>query len=327
MKNNKIISNVENRLSLKIVFKFIQENTTFPKDQLVVLLLDGNSNIVSLPINEVGGTNGVSEAPEDGNIYGRQDGEWESISESSIPSINQVLTIGNISSINMGFSSNASLIFFTEDGYLQNLKASTESDSGALSDMVISLPKQRDHNVVLATTEDINWKSIVEGGAYSTDNIGIDVFSGENPYFEFTVNRAGGFSQLYIDNEDIKLLSSSATKIWAIGTDQDSAEEFSITASGNSGLNRTKLYFEDFENLTENVNIAIPRLAEGNYTLSIAKVYSDATTVVKSSATLTDDYPNALIGDKVHALSIIAGALIYEKTATGWIQIVVTLVV
>lgn len=89
----------------------------------------------------------------------------------------------------------------------------------------------------------------------------------------------------------------------------------------NAGVGTTQIGADDaIANTTTNFQ-ALPA---GNYKVSVAKTYSDATTVVKNSATLTTDYPAALPGDKVHALSIIAGALIYEKTASGWAQYPVT---
>ena len=54
---------------------------------------------------------------------------------------------------------------------------------------------------------------------------------------------------------------------------------------------------------------------------------SNATTVALTQANLDSAYPSATIGFRVYALSIIAGALIYNKTATGWYSQVATLVV
>jgi hypothetical protein len=54
---------------------------------------------------------------------------------------------------------------------------------------------------------------------------------------------------------------------------------------------------------------------------------NNATTLALSDTTLDATYPSAQQGFRVFALDIIAGALVYTKTATGWISNVVTIVV
>nr|DAI89601.1 MAG TPA: hypothetical protein [Caudoviricetes sp.] len=51
------------------------------------------------------------------------------------------------------------------------------------------------------------------------------------------------------------------------------------------------------------------------------------TTSVLSASILDSTYPNAVNGFRVHCVSIVGGALNYEKTDTGWIQYLVTTVV
>ncbi len=53
---------------------------------------------------------------------------------------------------------------------------------------------------------------------------------------------------------------------------------------------------------------------------------SNATTVVLSASDLNAAYPEALIGFRVFAASIITGAIIYHKTATGWLSTLSTIV-
>jgi len=52
----------------------------------------------------------------------------------------------------------------------------------------------------------------------------------------------------------------------------------------------------------------------------------NATTTALSLATLDATYVSKPTGFKVYALSIIAGALIYDKTDAGWVSIAVTVV-
>lgn len=54
---------------------------------------------------------------------------------------------------------------------------------------------------------------------------------------------------------------------------------------------------------------------------------NNATTTALSSAILDSTYPSAQQGFRVYALDIIAGALVYTKTGTGWISTIVTIVV
>ena len=46
---------------------------------------------------------------------------------------------------------------------------------------------------------------------------------------------------------------------------------------------------------------------------------NNSTTVVLSSSTLNSTYPDATTGFRVYCASIIAGAITYEKTPTGWL--------
>jgi len=56
--------------------------------------------------------------------------------------------------------------------------------------------------------------------------------------------------------------------------------------------------------------------------------YADnTTTIALSNATLNATYPSVVVGFKVYALLIIAGALIYCKTTSGWVSVPATIVV
>jgi hypothetical protein len=54
---------------------------------------------------------------------------------------------------------------------------------------------------------------------------------------------------------------------------------------------------------------------------------NNSTTVALTASDLNTAYPTAQQGFRVFALNIIAGALVYTKTATGWISNIVTIVV
>lgn len=65
-------------------------------------------------------------------------------------------------------------------------------------------------------------------------------------------------------------------------------------------------------------------MANGNFASNIA---TNSTTTVLSLATLNSTYPTAIIGFRVHCASITVTKLIYEKTATGWVSYLITVVV
>ena len=54
---------------------------------------------------------------------------------------------------------------------------------------------------------------------------------------------------------------------------------------------------------------------------------NNATTTALSLATLDATYVGKATGFQVYALSIIGGALIYQKTDTGWVSIIVAITV
>jgi len=65
-------------------------------------------------------------------------------------------------------------------------------------------------------------------------------------------------------------------------------------------------------------------MANGTAASNIA---TNTTTTALSLATLNSLYSTAIIGFRVHCISITAGKLIYEKTSTGWVSYSVNVVV
>lgn len=76
------------------------------------------------------------------------------------------------------------------------------------------------------------------------------------------------------------------------------------------------------EDLEDELSIAQADILE----LQGSKIINN-TTVALSSLLLNTTYPTATIGFKVYALGIVAGALIYEKVNTEWVQYPVTITV
>ena len=60
---------------------------------------------------------------------------------------------------------------------------------------------------------------------------------------------------------------------------------------------------------------------------ALSNIATNTTTTVLSLATLNSTYPTAIIGFRVHCISITAGKLIYERTSTGWVSYSITTVI
>jgi hypothetical protein len=76
---------------------------------------------------------------------------------------------------------------------------------------------------------------------------------------------------------------------------------------------------KDVSNLTEisDINTAL-----GN---RVQVGVNNSTTLALTSANLNSTYPSATTGFRVYCVAIIAGAMVYEKTTTGWIGTAVTI--
>lgn len=129
-------------------------------------------------------------------------------------------------------------------------------------------------------------------------------------------NGSGGRLGYNSANDQWGLFDASLTKsvdnggfLWDIGGSLKS-----ISIDDNNGL----ISNTDFSS-TINDDKAFVQVNTAK-TLIDAKIVTNTTTIILSSATLTSTYPTATKGFKVHCLSIVSGGLIYEKTATGWCQ-------
>ena len=60
---------------------------------------------------------------------------------------------------------------------------------------------------------------------------------------------------------------------------------------------------------------------------ALSNIATNTTTTALSLATLNSTYPTAIIGFRVHCISITAGKLIYERTSTGWVSYSITTVI
>lgn len=97
-----------------------------------------------------------------------------------------------------------------------------------------------------------------------------------------------------------------------------------ITIGNNSNTFRGQILFNSATN--DMAYRTSPSGGTFNAWAVIPRIVTNTTTTVFTSAALTAAYPGVSPGFKVHCISIIAGALIYEKTSTGWIQYSVTVV-
>lgn len=74
------------------------------------------------------------------------------------------------------------------------------------------------------------------------------------------------------------------------------------------------ILFTSFENINDNF-------------IELYGYADNATTIALSDSDLNTAYPSVRVGFKVYCQSITLGALIYEKTSSGWVSIVITTVV
>ena len=89
---------------------------------------------------------------------------------------------------------------------------------------------------------------------------------------------------------------------------------YGVALTGNS--------IQSYGSIVANAIVVGTNVSPTNLTDIAAKVskgVDNATTIVLSSATLNSTYPTVTTGFKVYCTSIIAGAMTYEKTPTGWI--------
>jgi hypothetical protein len=172
-----------------------------------------------------------------------------------------------------------------------------------------NLPIGNGTEKTLATTEDINLQKALDGGTTAI---------GKSILLKQTEGSAG---LSYMDHQFFQILSETGASLEIGGVDDE--VQLQYTKSGVDESNVLK-----FSGRTSNgiATFGFPDIIAGNHILSTTKIYTDSTTSAKSSATLTIDYPLALTGDKVQALSITGGAKIYEKTSTGWAEYAITVV-
>lgn len=77
----------------------------------------------------------------------------------------------------------------------------------------------------------------------------------------------------------------------------------------------------------DKINDNFDELYASKLSLENKTAYSNnATTTALSLSDLNTAYPSVVTGHRVYALSIVAGALIYIKTDTGWVSTSVTIV-
>ena len=103
-------------------------------------------------------------------------------------------------------------------------------------------------------------------------------------------------------------------------------------SSANNGIMNTDIMGPSFMfNIAPKHSLAVYTRARAfvnvidiNGNVVIARTVENFTTIELTTADLNMVYPNAVLGFKVNASSIIGGGFIYEKTSTGWVQYTVT---
>ncbi|WP_017498038.1 hypothetical protein [Flavobacterium sp. WG21] len=115
--------------------------------------------------------------------------------------------------------------------------------------------------------------------------------------------------QTYNNNEEVLLLANGNLKFEWDG--------------GRKSLNLSLRNLKD-----GNLNVKFPNKASGNYNLMYREDLAtyNPTTINLSLTELDNSYPDAIPGFRVHCNSISSGALIYENTSAGWLQITASIV-
>ncbi len=201
----------------------------------------------------------------------------------------------------------------------------------------IKIPAKPAGEYVIATKDDISLQKIVDSGQSSASvdsgRSTFDLFTGDADERSFAVYLTSSTDSVN-DYETGLSMEKNAFQL----TKQFEGKRSSIYLDGGTlrfGLNSdivdgtySKGYTVIFPELNAEstfVNLPTPELS-GTYTLSTFTVYSNPTVSPISLSELNTNYPLARSGDKVHALSVAGGALIYEKTASNWVQYSVTAV-
>lgn len=100
----------------------------------------------------------------------------------------------------------------------------------------------------------------------------------------------------------------------------------SISFDWDNGDKRSQLSLRNLQ--SGYLHVGFPYKASGSYTLMYRQDLAtyNPTTINLSLTELDNSYPDAIPGFRVHCNSISSGALIYENTSAGWLQIAASIV-
>jgi hypothetical protein len=199
----------------------------------------------------------------------------------------------------------------------------------------ISFPNKPDGDYVLATMSDISGgggsqdlQSVLTENNRTDKGIKIqqadpseDAFVSYVVYDSEGINGRGEFGGAYYYSSDGMRISASGGGELTYTSGNRSLEWNADTENPR----KTRL---SLDRTTDGESVFSFPERDGNFTLVTASdiAVSNNTTTVLSASDLNTAYPIAIVGTQVHCLSITTGAVIYTKTAVGWVQHSVTAV-
>lgn len=186
---------------------------------------------------------------------------------------------------------------------------------------------------ILATTADVTMQKMINNGAVaSKGGSGAEIMTGGDinnllTFFALSNNLTGEdfkYSEISQRNNSVSL-SVAKSDTFASESRLDVGEN-GISLKYKKNGNKTELIFSEPVFSGGEVFLPAPTDTRG-YKISYAEVFTNTTDTALSASALDSVYTQAKIGDKINCLNITTGALQYEKTASGWISHIVTVVV
>jgi len=295
---------------------------------------------------------GLEEAPIDGLQYARQDATWTEVTGGGGGSqdLENVLGVGNTAANDILLTEGSGVYIYASGDMVYEVGAFlTGINGGELrlfnnlgstlipntiipnTNQTISgsfeLPIGNGATQTLATLDDIANSVNLDGAQTITGykTIASDMLFSLEDGKETSV---GPYSITMNNFSILKYMNLNADYINFANSSNDHVAVNAISLDMYNDSDGFHFVLKKSEDLTSSIEVFSP---SDSGTLALKEdalqVFTDPTTVVLSAATLDSSYPTAKTGDRVHAISIIAGALMYEKTSTGWVGFPVAVIV
>lgn len=237
-----------------------------------------------------------------------------------------------------GLQTNSGIVSLiqTSDNGSTRLKFETPIDNSGEGSIIKVPAKIGEHT--LATLDDITLQKTLENSGVATFNTNQQVISlfdgaglGADTFYVHSKRTLDtSLSQFIVHPDYISLGQGISTESSNFGISYNKVLITQENSVGGSKKTLIKIADPIADNSDGHTGAVLnfPAKPEGDYILAtIADLAVDnSTTTILSGTALSSAYPDAVNGFRVHCVSIVGGALTYEKTDTGWIQYTVTIV-